>query len=76
MSIVVSVFSMLKLNCLGQTFGGLVSAPHVLISADQQEDFSDQWIRIIIPPSPAFLAGKQLSNGPTQHYSALISAES
>jgi len=29
-------------------------------------------IRIRNPPSPAILAGKQLSNGPTQSYSALI----
>ena len=32
-------------------------------------------IRIRIPPSPAILAGNQLSNGPTQHYSVLISTD-
>ena len=62
---------------------GLVCAPHVLISTDQhwvaRGSFWSALIRIQIPPSPAILAGKQLSNGPTQHCSALnelISAES
>ena len=44
----------------------VLSVPHMFWSA---------LIRIQIPPSPAILAGKQLSNGPTQHCSALISTD-
>jgi len=54
---------------------GLVCAPHVLISATQRWSargfFWSALIRIRNPPSPTILAGKQLSNGPTQSYSAL-----
>ena len=44
----------------------VLSVPHMFWSA---------LIRIRNPPSPAILAGKQLSNGPTQSYSALISTD-
>jgi len=44
----------------------VLSVPHMFWSA---------LIRIRNPPSPAILAGKQLSNGPTQSYSVLISTD-